>query len=59
MYWHRIHNGMLQHVLGGAVIFISLRHCIVPDLKLLLCLQARACEGGNKGSNFKEGVKKI
>ena len=33
---------------GGAVIFLSLQHFILP------CLRAPACEGSNKGSNFKE-----
>ena len=33
-------NRMLRHILGGAVICISLQQFIAPDLRLLLCLQA-------------------
>ena len=33
-------NGMLRHPLGGAVIFILLRHLITPSLKLRPCLSA-------------------
>ena len=25
-------NGMLRHLLGGAVVFISLQHFVLPDL---------------------------
>ena len=48
-------------MLGGEVILLSLQHCIINQLRtspleLLPHLQARAREGGNKGSNlFKEG----
>ena len=44
----KVENGMLRHSFGGAVIFISLQHFILPNL------QAIACKGSNKGSNFKE-----
>ena len=43
---------MLRHALDGAVISLSLQHFIAPALKVI-ALPTK--EGGNKGTNFKEG----
>ena len=47
---------MLWHLLGGAVIFISLKHFIAPALDLMPCLQARGTRDYNKGIKFKKGA---
>ena len=55
---------MLRHVLGGAVMFLSLQHFIYPCLSVMLCLSVclfmflPACapdEGGRQeGQNLKD-----
>ena len=44
----------MTHIREGEYIYFFAVF-LAPDLQLLLCVQARACEVGNKGSNFKEG----
>ena len=39
--WVRVINGMLHHSLGGAVIFIPLKHFIAPTLDLMSCLKGQ------------------
>ena len=49
-------NGMLRHLFGVAVIFISLQHSIAPALDLRPCLQAWGKSDCNKGIKFKKGA---
>ena len=54
--WLFLQIGMLRHLFGRAVIFVSLPHFITPALDLMPCVQAQGMRDGNKSIKSKKGA---